>query len=111
MIDLLKVRRRLSKDRTSSLEWSGEDPDGRKIGIVPRGRTMLSSVEPKRRKSWLLAASALVPISLCQPESVLAQCSALDASGNATCNSVGNAIFTQVGSSFGLFQRWWLSKR
>ena len=36
-IDQLKVRRTLPDSRTSFLEWSGEDPEGREIGIVPKG--------------------------------------------------------------------------
>jgi hypothetical protein len=51
---------------------------------------MPSSVGAKRRKSWLLATTVLAPLSLCLSEPVLAQCSALDASGNATCNLGGN---------------------
>ena len=52
---------------------------------------MLSSFEPKRRKSWLLAASALATLSLSLSEPALAQaCGPLDASGSATCTSTGN---------------------
>ena len=74
-------------NRTSSLEWSGEDPEGWRSVSFQRGRTMLSSVGAKRRKSWLLAASALASSSLGISGPALAQCSAVDASGNATCSS------------------------
>src|SRR5262245_28602885 len=45
------------------------------------------SVGAKRRKSWLMAATALAPLSLGISGPALAQCSAVDASGNATCLS------------------------
>jgi hypothetical protein len=38
LIDLLKVRRRVRANRTSTLEWSGDDPERREIGIIPRAR-------------------------------------------------------------------------
>ena len=48
---------------------------------------LLSSVTVKRRKSWLLAASALASSSLGISGPALAACSAVDASGNATCSA------------------------
>jgi hypothetical protein len=45
------------------------------------------SVTVKRRKSWLLAASALASSSLGVSEPALAQCSALGADGTATCTA------------------------
>jgi len=47
----------------------------------------VSGVTAKRRKFWLMAATALASSSLGISEPALAQCSALDASGNATCNA------------------------
>ena len=52
-------------------------------------RRLLSGVTMKRRKSWLLAASALASSSLGISGPVLAanECGALDASGSVTCTS------------------------
>ena len=60
-----------------------------------RQRRVLSSITLKRRKSWLLAASALVSSSLGVSEPALAQVcvpapSTPDASGNATCTGAFN---------------------
>ena len=60
-----------------------------------RQRHVLSSITVKRRKSWLLAASALVSSSLGVSESALAQVcvpppSTPDATGNATCTGAFN---------------------
>ena len=52
-----------------------------------RLRGGLTSVIAKRRKSWLLAASALASSSLGISGPALAQCSAVSASGNATCTA------------------------
>jgi hypothetical protein len=52
---------------------------------------MPASVALKRRKSWLLAASALASSSLGISQPALAQaCGPLDASGRATCDLLGN---------------------
>ena len=55
-------------------------------------RRVLSSVSFKRRKSWLLAASALASSSLGISGPALAanECGALDASGSVTCTSTNN---------------------
>ena len=60
-----------------------------------RQRRVLSSITLKRRRSWLLAASALVSSSLGVSEPALAQVcvpppSTPDASGNATCTGAFN---------------------
>jgi hypothetical protein len=57
-----------------------------------RQRHVLSTVTLKRRKSWLLAASALASSSLGISGPALAanECGALDASGSVTCTSAGN---------------------
>jgi hypothetical protein len=52
-----------------------------------RQRCVLSVVGAKPRKFWLMAASCLAPLSLGVSEPALAQCSALDVNGNATCSS------------------------
>ena len=51
-----------------------------------------SGAAVKRRKSWLLAASALAPLSLGISGPALAanECGALDASGSVTCTSANN---------------------
>ena len=57
---------------------------------------LLSSVTVKRRKSWLLAASALASSSLGISGPALARTNArpLDASGNVTCTCTGNLTTT-----------------
>jgi hypothetical protein len=70
------------KEKYSSAVTCHELPDGSRRLCRP-----LSSVIVKRRKSWLLAASALASSSLGISGPALAQCSAVDASGNATCLS------------------------
>src|SRR5262245_49796463 len=47
-----------------------------------------SSIGAKRRKIWLMAASALVPLSLGVSEPALAQCAGPPS--NFVCNSIGN---------------------
>jgi hypothetical protein len=54
-----------------------------------KGASHASSVAVKRRRFWLIATSALAPLSLGVSEPALAQCTPLDASGNATC-AAGN---------------------
>ena len=63
----------------------------RKLGV-------LTSVTVKRRKSWLLAASALAPLSLGISGPALAanECGALDATGSVTCTSAGNPYPTGI---------------
>ena len=81
----------LSAFACSGLRWpfaaflavAGSAWGGKPMG---NGR-VLSSITLKRRKSWLLAASALVSSSLGVSEPALAQCSPVDGSGNATCLS------------------------
>ena len=55
-----------------------------------RQRRVLSSITLKRRKSWLLAASALASSSLGISGPALAanECGALDASGSVTCTAI-----------------------
>ena len=81
----------LSAFACSGLRWpfaaflavAGSAWGGKPMG---NGR-VLSSITLKRRRSWLLAASALVSSSLGVSEPALAQCSPVDGSGNATCLS------------------------
>ncbi len=63
----------------------------RKLGV-------LTSVTAKRRKSWLLAASALASSSLGISGPALAanECGPLDASGSVTCTSAGNNYPTGI---------------
>src|SRR5262245_58715180 len=61
------------------------------------GGGLLSSVGAKRRKSWLLAACALAPLSLCLSEPALAQaCGPLDGSGSVTCPPAANNYSTGI---------------
>jgi hypothetical protein len=57
-----------------------------------RQRRVLSSVTVKRRKYWLMAASALAPLSLGISGPALAanECGPLPASGSITCTSANN---------------------
>ena len=57
-----------------------------RISCLRQG-VMLASVGVRRRRLELLAASALVPLSLGVSEPALAECSAVDATGNATCTA------------------------
>jgi hypothetical protein len=63
-----------------------------------RERRVLSSITLKRRKSWLLAASALASSSLGISGPALAanECGALDASGSVTCFSNLNPYPTGI---------------
>ena len=74
LIDQLKMRRTLTANRTSSLGAAMIRKGGDQVSFQ-WGRTMLSSVGAKRRKSWLVAASALRVFSLGVSEPALAQCS------------------------------------
>jgi hypothetical protein len=80
-----------------SLLWT---PAGTCAAVIPatrcrhhgrgeKGEAMLTSVTVRRRKSWLLAASALASSSLGISGPVLAanECRALDACGSVTCTS------------------------
>ena len=63
-----------------------------------RQRRVLSSITLKRRKSWLLAASALASSSLGISGPALAanECGALAASGSVTCTSANNPYPTGI---------------
>jgi Autotransporter beta-domain/Autochaperone Domain Type 1 len=63
----------------------------RKLGVLTR-------VTAKRRKSWLLAASALASSSLGISGPALAanECGALDATGSVICTSAGNNYVTGI---------------
>ena len=63
---------------------------------------MPASVTLKRRKSWLLAASALAPLSLGISGPALAanECGALDASGSVTCTSTPGTPPGTVGNPY-----------
>jgi hypothetical protein len=56
-----------------------------------RQRRVLSSVTVKRRKSWLLAASALAPLSLGVSEPVLGQQGCTSTPSATVCTSDGNS--------------------
>ena len=58
----------------NSLQWTGEDPDGRGMGIVPKGANHAFQRRGETSKVWLVAASALTPLFLCLSEPALAQC-------------------------------------
>jgi len=58
------------------------------MGNCPRQLVVLSSVAAKRRKYWLLAASALAPLSLGVSEPTLAQCTGTP--DNTICTPGGN---------------------
>ena len=60
---------------------------------------LVSSIGAIRRKSWLLAAAALAPLSLGISGPALAACTAVDAAGNATC-SAGNYTDTGAAGTF-----------
>src|SRR5215831_3854826 len=71
------------------------------MGDYLRQLVVLTGVAAKRRKYWLLAASALVPLSLGASEPALAQC--MPPPGNygspgvnATCDSGGNFYPTGI---------------
>ena len=55
---------------------------------------MLSSFGAKRRISWLLAASALAPLSLCLSEPALAQCAG--PADSTICTLGGNPYATGI---------------
>src|SRR5258708_35950711 len=74
------------KEKHSPAFTCYEPPDGSGRFYIFRCR-LLSNVTVKRRKSWLLAASALASCSLGISGPALAQCSPVAASGNATCLS------------------------
>jgi hypothetical protein len=50
----------------------------------------LFAISARCRQSWLIPLSTATILMLSMSQPSLAQCSALDASGNATCNSGGN---------------------
>ena len=59
-------------------------------GICPQPSIVPCGVAAKRRKFALLAASCLAPLSFGLSEPALAQCTPLDASGNASCTGTFN---------------------
>ena len=64
-----------------------------RISCLRQG-VMLASVGVRRRKSWLLAASCLAPLSLGISEPALAQCSGPP--GSTTCTLSGNPYSTGI---------------
>jgi hypothetical protein len=70
---------------------------GQAMGRV-RQRHVLSTVTLKRRKSWLLAASALASSSLgvSQPALAANECGPLDANGSVTCFAISSNYPTGI---------------
>jgi uncharacterized protein YhjY with autotransporter beta-barrel domain len=65
-------------------------------GICPQPSIVPCGVAAKWPQFALLAASCLAPLSLGLSEPALAQCTPLDASGNATCTPAGNPYPTGI---------------